>query len=735
MKTWIVVGLSVFWMGETIYAAEVGVERVRREFSSATSTRQIREGLDRIEKNGFLNEALVFFASRIEANPNDPLLRFGYGESLRRVASKTGHTLNLEKAYEALDAVVRALPADREARLSAAKTAWALHDAELTLEALKPLLDHRYADEEIFDAEAVRFAITVYLKQHEDSRAESLLRELIEQDARDGDARLQLAEILRRRGDLDGAAEQLGMALRYRNRSPAIYYALGKLYAQRNEPERAVDLYRRARQYDPNNAQARYELAHIFLDNDNGRYAILSIRSALALDKRFEHLVEPLKDVSTLQAAELLAHALEKTPENAPLQAFLGKLYLKLGDRQKALKHYELAKQYDPHDVSVRAAIASLRMQEAPEVAATELKEIAATTPSDSPLDLSVLVPLAELYKREQNLEAYAETTERILEASPPDPAREASLGETLVELAKKAKKNGDTETWRSKLREAAAAYSRAVALAPQNGEWKYRLATIYDELGQMKALRLYQEASELDPNNARLFYRWGVFLLNFTMGTTGTVHLYDPDDALKHLERAVQLDPNLAGAQYALGVAYKRKGEQERAIAAFERADALGFAASEGLLYLGHFYANSGQPQRALSLFERLLDLTPDDGEVLKDFGFLGLKYGSGETREKAFRALEKALTLVPEDPEVLMNYGFALHERKRSKEAVPYLEKASVLDPESSLIVYNLALALEASGEREKALATWKRLLELDPEGEWAPIARERVDYLSRR
>lgn len=735
MNAWIVVGLCVFSTGKTMYAAEPVAERVHREFSSATSPRRIREGLDRIEKSGFLNEALAFFASRVEANPGDPLLRFGYGESLRRVGVQTGRTVDLEKAYEALEAALRALPADREVRLSAAKTAWALHDAELAWEALEPLLDNRYADEETFDAEAVRFAVTIHLKQREDSRAEPLLRELLEHDARDVEARLRLAELLRRRGDLDGAAEQLGVALRYRNRSPEIYYALGKLYAQRNEPERAVDIYRRARQYDPNNAQARYELANIFLDNDNGRYAILSIRSALALDKRFEHLVGPLKDASTLQAAGLLSRALEETPDNAPLQAFLGKLYLKLGDRQKALKHYELAKQYDPHDVSVRATIASLRMQEAPEVAATELKEIAATTPSDSPLDLSVLVPLAELYKREQNLEAYAETTERILEASPPDPTREASLGETLTEIAKKAKKNGDTETWRAKLREAAAAYSRAVALAPQNGEWKYRLATIYDELGQMKALRLYQEASELDPNNARIFYRWGVFLLNFTVGTTGTVHLYDPDDALKHLERAVQLDPNLAGAHYALGVAYKRKGEQERAIAAFERAEALGFAAPEGLLYLGNFYANNGQPQRALSIFERLVDLTPDDVEVLKDFGFLGLKYGSGERREKALRALERAVALVPEDPEALMNYGLALHERKRSKEAVSYLEKAAALDPKSSLIVYNWALALEASGEREKALAAWKRLLALDPEGEWASVARERVESLSRR
>jgi tetratricopeptide (TPR) repeat protein len=718
-----------------VRAAESGPERVRNEFSGAPATSErIRNGLDRIEKSGFLNDAVVFFAARVETNPNDPLVRFGYGEALRRVAAKTNRTSDFEKAYEHLDAAMQARPDDRNIRLSAARTAWALYDAELALEALKPLLDSRYAEDDVFDADALRLAATVYLKQRDDAHAEPLLRDLLEHDEADVDTRLKLAELLRLRGDFAGAAEQLGVALRYRNRSPEIYYALGKLYAHQNEAERAVEIYRRARRYDPDNAQARYELANIFLDNDNGRYAVLAVRSALALDKRFESVVEPLKDASTVQAAEILASAVEKTPDNAPLQAFIGKLYLKLGDRERAIKHYELAKRFDPNDLAVRAALANLKMDDTLEAAA-ELKNIAASVDPGTPLDLSVLVPLAEVYRREQNLEGYAETTQRILEATPADPDREAALGDTLLELAKQAKKNGDAETWKTRLREAAAAYGRAVSLSPQNGEWKYRLATIYDDLGQMKALRLYQEASELDPNNARLFYRWGVFLLNFTMGTTGMIHLYDPEDALKHLERAVQLDPNIGGAHYALAIAYKRKAEHERAVVEFERADALGFSAPEGLLYLGNAYANSGQNERALRVFERVVDLIPDDVEALKDFGFLGLKHGTGATREKALRAVEKAVALLPDDAETLMNYGFALHEQKRSKEAIPYLEKAATLEPESPLIVYNLALALDASGERERALETWKRLVEFDPDGEFADVARERIEYLSRR
>ncbi|MDA1190423.1 MAG: tetratricopeptide repeat protein [Candidatus Poribacteria bacterium] len=326
------------------------------------------------------------------------------------------------------------------------------------------------------------------------------------------------------------------------------------------------------------------------------------------------------------------------------------------------------------------------------------------------------------------------QTSEKLLTVAAGDPYKEAELGEGLLELAGAAKQRGDTDEWRAHLRAAETAFNRAVTLQSNNAEWTFRLATVYDALGTLKALRLYQEAAELDPNNGQIEYRWGVFLLNYGLDKGGIVKLYDPEDALVHLKKAVQLDSKLAGAHYALGVTYKRMQDQENAVKSFEKANAMGFMAGEGYLYLGEWYATTKDYANALKMMESALEWFPDDVETLKDFGFLALKQGGASYRPKALVALEKAMAATPDDPEALMNYGFLLHDNGNSQEAVPFLQRAAELDPSDDLIRYNLALALDAARQREDAINAWNDLLKLNPEGRFADTARERIAFLSR-
>ncbi|MBM3214239.1 tetratricopeptide repeat protein [Candidatus Poribacteria bacterium] len=732
----VAVAAAVLLMLAAGKASEAASMSVAQAFAETAQTcAGYRAALDRITKASQASEALAYLQSRVDASSDDALARYGYGELLRRLSTPGVTTSQMEQALEHLQAAMALLPGDAEARRRVAEAAYALRDSATALETLRPLLDPAMAsdDEPTYDAEARHIAANVHLQSRDYTQAEVVLGEILDHEPDDVDSRLRLAEVLRIKGRYDESAEHLGIALRHRQRSPAIYYALGKIYAHQNESDKAVDMYRRARTYDPDNARSRYELANIFLDNDNGRYAILSIRSALALDKRYADVVEELKGSTTLKALPTLERALEREPGNAHLQLFVGKLLLKTGDRAAARRRFELAKAADPSNAAARAELAVLLSQEAPEQAAEELKAAAASAGADA--DPSVLAPLSEVYRREGNTEAYVETTRQLLATSPDMPQKEAELGDGLVQLAKAARDAGDKDAWRAHLREAAGAYERAVALVPSNAEWRFRLGTIYDDLGQLKALRLYQEASELDATNAKLYYRWGVFLLNFTMGNTGFVRLYDPEDALKHLSRAVALDPSLGGAHYALGVAYKRQSSTAEATRAFERADELGFMGIEGLLYLADVYANSDQGTRALEMLRRAVKGAPDDVEVLKDFGFLGLRHGEGAVRSEALDALGRAVELAPDDPEALMNYGYGLHNIGRSDEGLPYLTRAVSLDPRSELALYNLALALEASGDIGGALERWHQLIALDPDGNHAEIARERITYLGGR
>jgi tetratricopeptide (TPR) repeat protein len=729
---------AIVWIGSawSVRAQESGEltararEQLEQELRSARPTPDAYSSiLDRMEKAALLNVAAQYFLDRLAQIPEDSLAHFALGDTQRRLAATAGQPGLYEEAERHLSSALSALPGDRSVRLRLAEVRVSLGDHDGAVEALLPLIEPA-AEDTPADLDALRLAVRARTAQRDFDGAAELLREIVIAKPSDVDSRLQFAEALRRQGRYDEAAAHLGAALRYRNRSPEVYYALGKVYAHSNDPDKAIEMYRRARRYDPDNVPARYELGDIFLENDNGRYAILAVRSALALDGRYSAVIGPLRDATTQEAADILARALADVPENAPLQSFVARLYRKLGNRDAARAHLEAAKRLNPDDPKTRAALAELLLEEAPQAASEELRAAASAPAAE--LDLSVLVPLAELYKREGDLEAYAETTEKVLAVAPGRPEQEAELGDALLRLADVARDRRDMDAWRARLRAAANAYSRASALAPENAQWKFRLATVYDELGQLKALRLYQEAAALAPDNAMVHYRWGVFLLNYRMGAEGIARMYDPADAIGHLQRALALDPDMGGAHYALGVALKRQGDAEAAVREFERADALGFMAAEGMLHLGQHYAESEQYGKAVEMLRRAAREMPDDVEVLKDFGFLALKHGVAPADKEAMAALAKAVELAPDDAEAQMNYGYALHSAGRSAEAVPHLERAAALDATSELVQYNLALALEGSGEAQRALAAWRRLLTLSEAGAYADVARERIRYL---
>ena len=123
-----------------------------------------------------------------------------------------------------------------------------------------------------------------------------------------------------------------------------------------------------------------------------------------------------------------------------------------------------------------------------------------------------------------------------------------------------------------------------AAEQAPNVAAYHLKLATFYDRRKQLKAIRFYDKAIELDPYNAEAYYRRGLFMSNYTFGEA-RVLLYDPKDVMDDLQKAIQLDPNLAGAHYALGVAYDRMGNVQKAMVEFRESRKSRSLAMQGLI------------------------------------------------------------------------------------------------------------------------------------------------------
>jgi tetratricopeptide (TPR) repeat protein len=536
-----------------------------------------------------------------------------------------------------------------------------------------------------------------------------------------------------------------------------VYYKLGQIRAWQNRPEEAIEFYKKVKlpspfigesltpgpspkgrgeqgaRYAPADIAARYKLAQIFLDVDNVQYAILSLQSALELDtvarnEAIADKVDKLKNVSAVEAANILKDMLAQNPDNPELQYFVGKLQLKLGNTLEAKEHLEKAKELAPSDEEVRVQLGEVYERDnESEKAAEEYKQAAKLGGAQVP----VLLKLADTYRKEGNEGKFIETAEQTLAIDPKHPDLHFELAVIYEKKANEANA-AESNLWFTKAVERA---YQAAMLAPNNAKYRLKLADLYAKQGKLKALKEYEDAIALAPDSAEAYAGRAAFMLNYQFGGTQKALLYRPEDILADLQQAIQLEPNLASAHYSLGVVYDRMGDIDKAISEFETTVKLDETNYKAQLYLAEKYANSNQPMKAIDAFAKAIKYDRNNVEALKDFAFLTLKYNEEKGWRDAKSVLERALELSKDDPEALMNYGYTLYLDKNFSGAIANYLHALQFDPNSVQIHYNIALAYDANGQKTLALEEWRKVVDLDPDGRFGMTALERIVQLGEK
>ncbi len=136
---------------------------------------------------------------------------------------------------------------------------------------------------------------------------------------------------------------------------------------------------------------------------------------------------------------------------------------------------------------------------------------------------------------------------------APPPPAREsievASQIKTLKEIVKKDPKNlpawvelGNLYFDSDRPKEAIEAYSRYLAVKPDNPDVRTDMGIMYRKLGQFdRALEEFRKAAQIDPKHANSRYNIGIVLLH---------DKHDMKAAINAWEDYLKVDPNSERAQ-----------------------------------------------------------------------------------------------------------------------------------------------------------------------------------------
>ena len=130
---------------------------------------------------------------------------------------------------------------------------------------------------------------------------------------------------------------------------------------------------------------------------------------------------------------------------------------------------------------------------------------------------------------------------------------------------------------------------------------------------------------------------------------------------------------------------------------------------------------------EEAADAYRRALEIDPEFTDAHCNLG--AVLYNDGR-REEARRCFEQALELDAKHLESNLNLANILEEDNRNEAALQHYKAALRADPFRADVHLNLALLYEKLGLRRKARSHWRAYLQREPEGNWADVARSRLD-----
>ena len=186
-------------------------------------------------------------------------------------------------------------------------------------------------------------------------------------------------------------------------------------------------------------------------------------------------------------------------------------------------------------------------------------------------------------------------------------------------------------------------------------------------------------------------------------------------DEAIAHLQKALQIKPDFAEAHYNLGNALFNKGSVDEAIAHFQMALQIKPDYAEAHKNLGDALLKKGSVDEAIAHFQMALQIKPDFPEAHNNLGNALLQTGNVD---EAIAHFQMALQINPDFAEAHNNLGNALFNKGRVDEAITHFQMALQINPDSAEIHNNLGCVLCQKGRVNEAITHFQKALQIKPD-----------------
>ena len=334
---------------------------------------------------------------------------------------------------------------------------------------------------------------------------------------------------------------------------------------------------------------------------------------------------------------------------------FIGNLYYRMKDFEKAIGFYELAVQSNPSYKAYKENLVDAMQLRAEQlepsnpVKAQELMEKAA----ESLESANNWNKLGNFYYRREEYSLAADQYGKAIDLNKSEPVYWENKGLALERL-----QNNE---------EAEQCYHQAEALDGKTGKYLNRIGYfLFSNNRYNEAVEYYLKALEREPENS-------IYLSN-----TGLAYqrLQDWDNAIRYYELLIQQKPDDHQTLNGIGVIYHNKKDYFRAIEYYKRALEI---KKEWLYYsnIALAYTYLGLVNQAIENYKLSNELNPDD---YYNWNELGILYYNAGRSDEAIECYKRSITLHPNDGVLYSNLGLALIQKGNSEEVIRVIEDAPI-------------------------------------------------------
>jgi len=376
------------------------------------------------------------------------------------------------------------------------------------------------------------------LKYHKNGQlpeAEIIYRHVIEEDPEDYNALNLFGVLLYQHGRLDEAVEYVKRAIELH---PIAYFYinLGNIYTAQNEPDKAIDQYQNAVNFDAADADPWFGMGACYKSKNQLEKAIECYEKAITLNPSYcsahinlGNIYNEKKDYN--KAIEYYKKAILFNQNDADVYNSLGKVYFTRYEFDEAKYCYEKAIKIKPNFENAYLNLSELY----------KIKGEINQAVQNIHMALEINPENYEAYIGLGNLMIYINRTEEALDCFNAAMQINPDKSGTLLNIGNAYRDSGNQE-------KALEYYLKAQELLPDSPEVLVNLGNAYSDLNEFdKAVDFFKKAIDIKPDMIIAYLNLG--------------HLYiernNPDEALIYFKKALEKDPNYAETHFNLGTTY----------------------------------------------------------------------------------------------------------------------------------------------------------------------------------